>query len=72
MKILEIKVLRGPNYWSVRRPKADSDETGPGGHGAKTNELHSRVQGKIGKNVSYHDRTPLQRGHTRWFFQTSG
>src|SRR4029453_3322785 len=21
MKILEIKVLRGPNYWSVRRPK---------------------------------------------------
>ena len=21
MRILEIKVLRGPNYWSVRRPK---------------------------------------------------
>ena len=21
MKILEIKILRGPNYWSVRRPK---------------------------------------------------
>ena len=21
MKILEIKVMRGPNYWSVRRPK---------------------------------------------------
>jgi len=21
MKILEIKVLKGPNYWSVRRPK---------------------------------------------------
>src|SRR5215217_2131495 len=21
MKILEIKVLRGPNYWSIRRPK---------------------------------------------------
>ena len=21
MKIIEIKVLRGPNYWSVRRPK---------------------------------------------------
>lgn len=21
MQILEIKVLRGPNYWSVRRPK---------------------------------------------------
>ncbi len=21
MKIVEIKVLRGPNYWSVRRPK---------------------------------------------------
>jgi hypothetical protein len=21
MKILEIKVLKGPNYWSIRRPK---------------------------------------------------
>ena len=21
MKVVEIKVLRGPNYWSVRRPK---------------------------------------------------
>jgi cyanophycin synthetase len=21
MKVLEIKVLKGPNYWSVRRPK---------------------------------------------------
>ena len=21
MKIVEIKVLRGPNYWSIRRPK---------------------------------------------------
>ena len=21
MKILEMKVLKGPNYWSVRRPK---------------------------------------------------
>ena len=21
MKIVEIKILRGPNYWSIRRPK---------------------------------------------------
>ncbi|MEP6628647.1 MAG: cyanophycin synthetase, partial [Ginsengibacter sp.] len=21
MKIIEIKILRGPNYWSIRRPK---------------------------------------------------
>jgi hypothetical protein len=51
MQILEIKVLKGPNYWSVRRAKLiqmkldlEEKENMP--------TIKFRVQGKIGKTFT--------------------
>ncbi len=51
MKILEIKVMRGPNYWSVRTPQADTDEARPGRAGRTTHQPYSGLFGKAGEII---------------------
>ena len=52
MKILEIKVLKGPNYWSIRRAKLIQMKLGPGRNGTTPTNKDPWLQGKTGKNVS--------------------
>ena len=53
MKIIDIKVLKGPNYWSIRRPKLiqmrlDLEEM----ENHPTNSIPG-FQGTFGKNVPF-------------------
>ena len=43
MKILEIKVMKGPNYWS-KAAQTYCDVAGSGSPGRKANQSHSRIR----------------------------
>ncbi len=70
MKILEIKVLKGPNYWSVRRPKLiqmklDLEEM----EQHPTNSVPG-FRERLEKLTPLFIRTSLQCRQARWFFST--